>query len=628
MFLPSNTKIGRRRPPRWIYPRLLERKYTKQVSSSFGATLMAAIRAFVIPALPRLVSIHERTRPERSDSLRTDGWPEEVKLMRQKMTLALGKVQRDIERSAMSISIDLYGQNRNQWRKIQTAMLGVEAIGENETWAGDTLRSWIDGNVNLISKLSEEAVTNVEGVVTRGLQGGARVEDMASDIVGDFGVGPKAERKARFIARDQIAKLNGQITRARQTELGVRRYIWRTSEDERVRPSHAVLEGLTCTWSDSTIIIRYDEDGAADRIKRSSLVPPGFEGSPGEDYQCRCYAEPVLDDIVQLPAEEEPIVVPVKRAPRSRQPAAVSRKPLRSLSPAEQDAQIDRKITADIPRLEKWQTEVAAAKEAYERAAFKARSEAFRGRMLPRVSETPEQMLGRRQQIASEVKAAQKQAEKARKEYEKLADQKIQSYLESRWGAKRPSVPEFADYTRPTSSAHKKRSKAALKWTKDVANLFEIEALQKTGRGKVRVALERLPAGHRGRAYQESGGVYLPTNTTRRQVAHEVGHTIEFWNDNVREAAKDFLERRTKGEEKQPLALVSGRGYSWHEITKKDKFPDPYCGKIYPERIQGGRGATEIVSMGIEYFMTDPLKFFRADPDYFRFIVKLISGVY
>lgn len=43
------------------------------------------------------------------------------------------------------------------------------------------------------------------------------------------------------------------------------KYVWRTANDDRVRPSHAALNGTVRAWSDSP--------------------------DPGEDYNCRCWAE-------------------------------------------------------------------------------------------------------------------------------------------------------------------------------------------------------------------------------------------------------------------------------------------------------------------------------------------------
>ena len=76
---------------------------------------------------------------------------------------------------------------------------------------------------------------------------------------------------ARRIARDQVNKAVGQFSRMRQTDVGVTRYVWRTSLDERVRPTHADLEGTEQSWDAAPV-----------------------DGHPGEAIQCRCRAEPVI----------------------------------------------------------------------------------------------------------------------------------------------------------------------------------------------------------------------------------------------------------------------------------------------------------------------------------------------
>jgi len=87
------------------------------------------------------------------------------------------------------------------------------------------------------------------------------------------------DRRAMLIARDQISKHNGALTRARMQGAGIARYQWSSSKDERVRTSHSTLEGRVFSW---------------DR-------PPPV-GHPGEDIQCRCVALPVFDDeAVDLP---------------------------------------------------------------------------------------------------------------------------------------------------------------------------------------------------------------------------------------------------------------------------------------------------------------------------------------
>ncbi|MDF0604003.1 minor capsid protein [Psychromarinibacter sp. C21-152] len=51
-------------------------------------------------------------------------------------------------------------------------------------------------------------------------------------------------------------------------------YIWRTRGDDKVRPSHAANNGQVFAWDD-----------------------PPETGHPGEDYGCRCTAEPAMAEI-------------------------------------------------------------------------------------------------------------------------------------------------------------------------------------------------------------------------------------------------------------------------------------------------------------------------------------------
>ena len=103
---------------------------------------------------------------------------------------------------------------------------------------------------------------------------GLRVEDLA-ELIGER-VDVSLSR-ATLIARDQTLKLNGALNALRQTEAGVESYTWSTSRDERVRESHAELEGETFSWDDAP-----------------------EPGHPGEDIQCRCVAIPVIAEFEGL----------------------------------------------------------------------------------------------------------------------------------------------------------------------------------------------------------------------------------------------------------------------------------------------------------------------------------------
>ena len=91
----------------------------------------------------------------------------------------------------------------------------------------------------------------------------------------------KSRARSSLIARDQVTKLNGSVNRVKQQSLGVTHYIWRSVSDDAVRDRHRDLNGKKFAWDDPPVI-----------------SPDGRRGHPGDDYQCRCYAEAVLDDLI------------------------------------------------------------------------------------------------------------------------------------------------------------------------------------------------------------------------------------------------------------------------------------------------------------------------------------------
>lgn len=128
-------------------------------------------------------------------------------------------------------------------------------------------------NVGLITSIPRKYFGSLEKAITKSWTPGMRWEDLAGAV---RRIGQVTERRARFIARDQVAKMNSAFNRVRQTGLGIERYIWSDSHDKRVRHSHHALNGQACEWKN----------------------PPKIEGeplNPGEDYNCRCVAIPVIN---------------------------------------------------------------------------------------------------------------------------------------------------------------------------------------------------------------------------------------------------------------------------------------------------------------------------------------------
>ena len=108
-------------------------------------------------------------------------------------------------------------------------------------------------------------------------------------------------------------------------------------------------------------------------------------------------------------------------------------------------------------------------------------------------------------------------------------------------------------------------------------------------------------------------------------MVHELGHHIETTNKSVKKAVHNFLKYRTRNDPTERLKdIFPNSNYRETEKAKRDKFPQAYCGKIYP----GADPHTEIVSMGFQYMYQNPAQFLREDPEYFRFIYDIMIGAF
>lgn len=134
--------------------------------------------------------------------------------------------------------------------------------------------AWAAENASLITSIPSQYFDDIAQAARESVRTGSLTRDLVNDLESRYGV---ATRRAETIARDQIGKLNGQLTERRQTSLGIEEFIWSTSRDERVRPSHAELEGTKHRWDDLPIV-----DGERSR--------------PGSPIQCRCVAIAVMPE--------------------------------------------------------------------------------------------------------------------------------------------------------------------------------------------------------------------------------------------------------------------------------------------------------------------------------------------
>ena len=101
------------------------------------------------------------------------------------------------------------------------------------------------------------------------------------------------KKKAQFIARDQVSKLNGVINKVQQKSVNINLYVWSAVGDARTRDSHSNLNGVICSWDDPDIYYKVEDNKLVKHKRLASM----FIGDPSEDYQCRCFGLPFIPEL-------------------------------------------------------------------------------------------------------------------------------------------------------------------------------------------------------------------------------------------------------------------------------------------------------------------------------------------
>lgn len=172
----------------------------------------------------------------------------------------------------------VYSINQFSYSKVAqrkgTAQMKAGIIALNPLQDNAKLREYamskVIENTNLIDSLRQRYIDQTKADIYRIISSGGGVSDLAHSITARTGM---ALRHADLIATDQTGKIVSQIDSYRNQATGSTRYIWRSMEDNRVRPKHRELDGKE---------FRYDDPNGGD------------DGQlPGQPIRCRCYQEAV-----------------------------------------------------------------------------------------------------------------------------------------------------------------------------------------------------------------------------------------------------------------------------------------------------------------------------------------------
>jgi SPP1 gp7 family putative phage head morphogenesis protein len=309
---------------RWPRPRFPHREvlhYYRRIRY-FVEQSQYVIRRDIFPALPGLL---QSSQVQQAPVVRSDTADDIDKAIAQAAAATAQAVpDRDIRAAATQTALRV---SETQGNDLQGQIQKVAKINlfDDTTGLAQHLELFVSDNVALIKSIPASQLEAVKGVIVRGARAGKHHREVQDELVAQFGI---TRRRAALIASDQIGKLNGELNQLRQTNVGVRRYRWSTSQDERVRPAegpnkerlgHRKLNGTIQEWSKPPLT---DER-------------TGERAHPGQPIRCRCVAIPIIDDVLAdagliapedvettqpRPGEQPPLRVPPGPTP---QPANV-----------------------------------------------------------------------------------------------------------------------------------------------------------------------------------------------------------------------------------------------------------------------------------------------------------------
>lgn len=248
-----------KKPGVWLYPHAYELEYVRQLKN------LAKMAGKEL----------ERRLFSRADA--DDDAPDYVS-MRQEVAVAESLVMTQTETLVYAVkkAADMVNRfNEMQHLRVLKRVYGAD-IYKPEPFIGQMLDMWITENVRLINSIPSQYFDGVRAMIAAAAANGTNAAELTNQIRSSYG---QPISRAELIATDQIGKLNGQLMRARQQNIGVGKYRWRGKLDDRERDEHVRREGKVFSWDS-----------------------PPSDGHPGQAIRCRCHAEGIYPAIEDLDA--------------------------------------------------------------------------------------------------------------------------------------------------------------------------------------------------------------------------------------------------------------------------------------------------------------------------------------
>ena len=247
----------------------MKKKRLNNTAASYYRDMLKLLKDYKADVDRELVPLVKRLAPE--TPIVQDSWIESITAvldrLRAKWEGQTGKFR------AIASKFVRLGYNNTR----KSIEVKIDMYGESQR-----MREYLDAavaqNVSLIKSIGVDYHDQVTNAIIGNMRQGMRSSKIIEELSKQYGI---RERHARFIARDQTAKAQGELARVRQLDVGYEYFKWETSRDERVRDEHHKLANQDVGYGKG--VYRWDDLPEVD----------GKPLYPGSDYQCRCTARPV-----------------------------------------------------------------------------------------------------------------------------------------------------------------------------------------------------------------------------------------------------------------------------------------------------------------------------------------------
>ena len=196
------------------------------------------------------------------------------------------------KKKAFDLVYMLNTDNKQKWRRHSKKISkGLRKVLEEDEYIKNLMKQYMNQNAELITSLPITAAKKVQKLILETyVTGEKRSEYLIPEIMK---LGDMTKNRAKLIARTETAKIRSGLTQARALSIGNIWYIWRTSEDARVRSSHDIMQDVLVRWIDPP---------SPEELDNQKTSYGHYHA--GNIFNCRCYAEPVFEiDDIKFPAK-------------------------------------------------------------------------------------------------------------------------------------------------------------------------------------------------------------------------------------------------------------------------------------------------------------------------------------